>query len=167
MTCVWSVTLNVRGELRTVSDTSSGPAPMGTDASQPLVLGRWSQITGIIQYHGTIIVEGSYEADIRCGTLIASETAELEGVVLADRVEISGCVRGEIYAKEIVLRSTAQVEAELVFASLVLDEGAHFEGRSRQHPHPTKAGPRFPAMRSEQPQTQGREARREFRVAAE
>ena len=61
-----------------------------------------------------IIVEGCYEADIRCGTLIAGPTAELDGVIVADRVEISGCVRGEIFAKEIVLRSTAKVEAELV-----------------------------------------------------
>lgn len=150
-----------------MSDTMSGPVPMGTDASQPLVLGRWSSITGIIQYRGTIIVEGSYEADIRCETLIANETAELDGVVVADRVEISGSVRGEIYAKEIVLKPTARVEAELVFTSLVLDEGAHFEGRSRQHPQPGKAGPRFPAMRGERSDARGREAPPEYRAAAE
>ncbi len=160
--------VKLRGELRTVSNLMPGPAPMGTDASQPLVLGPWSSITGIIQYRGTIIVEGSYEADIRCGTLIAGPTAELDGVVVADRVEIAGCVRGEIFAKEIVLRSTCKVEAELVFTSLVLDEGAHFEGRSRQSAHPAKAGPRFPPMRSER--TEGaasRLAEPSFRAAAE
>jgi cytoskeletal protein CcmA (bactofilin family) len=120
---------------------------LGVDPSLPLVLGPLSSITGVIQYRGTIIVEGAYEADIRCETLIVGATAELEGVVVANRVEIAGTARGEIYAKEIVLRPTAHVEAELIFASLALDVGAYFEGRSRQHPNPTSAGPRFPAQR--------------------
>lgn len=149
-----------------MSDMQSGPAPLGTDAAQPLVLGRFSSITGIIQYHGTIVVEGSYEADIRCSTLIAGPSAELEGVVVADRVEIAGILRGEVFAKEIVLRSTCKVEAELVFTSLVLDEGAHFEGRSRQSPHPAKTGPRFPAMRSERSEPNGRTAESRSRAAA-
>jgi cytoskeletal protein CcmA (bactofilin family) len=125
----------------------SGPLFMGVDGSKPLVLGPLSSITGIIQYGGTILVEGSYEADIRCATLIVGPTAELEGVVVADRVEIAGRARGEIYAAEIVLQPSAHVEAELIFTSLALDVGAYFEGRSRQHPNPARAGPRFPAMR--------------------
>jgi cytoskeletal protein CcmA (bactofilin family) len=138
---------------------------LGLDSSLPLVLGPLSSITGIIQYRGTIIVEGSYEADIRCETLIIAATAELEGVVVAERVEIAGRAKGEIYAKSIVLRTTADVEAELIFTSLELDSGALFEGRTRQHPSPMKAGPRFPAMRGER--SPGTPPQQAFRQAAE
>ncbi len=139
---------------------------LGVDASQPLVLGPLSSITGIIQYRGTIIVEGAYEADIRCETLIVAATAELQGVVVADRVEIAGKASGEIYGKVIVLRPTAHVEAELIFAALTLDAGAYFEGRSRQHPNPLKAGPRFPTMRDGETPS-GAHAAEPFRHAAE
>ncbi|MEZ5925576.1 MAG: polymer-forming cytoskeletal protein [Hyphomicrobiaceae bacterium] len=145
----------------------SGPAPLGLDASKPLVLGPLSSITGIIQYAGTIVVEGRYEADIRCERLIVSASAVLDGVVVADRVEISGRAVGEVYAKEIVLRPTAHVEAELIFTSLVLDIGAYFEGRSRQHPHPKSSGPRFPSMRSERAVADRRPAEPVFQQAAE
>ncbi len=143
------------------------PIALGVDASQPLILGPLSAITGIIQYRGTIIVEGSYEADIRCETLIVGATAQLNGVVVAERVEIAGRARGEVYAKEIVLRPTAHVEAELIFASLALDVGAFFEGRSRQHPNPLKAGPRFPALRDAAATPKERQTSGVFRMAAE
>jgi cytoskeletal protein CcmA (bactofilin family) len=145
----------------------SGPIVLGVDGSQPLVLGPLSSITGIIQYHGTIVVEGSYEADIRCATLIIGPTAELEGVVVADRVEIAGKARGEIYAGEIMLQPSAHVEAELIFTSLALDVGAYFEGRSRQHPSPTMLGPRFPAMRGERAAPAVHPPQTAFRQAAE
>lgn len=143
----------------------SASLALGVDLSQPLVLGHLSSITGIIQYRGTIVVEGAYEADIRCETLIIAATAELEGVIVAERVEIAGRAKGEIYAKVIVLRSTAEVEAELIFTTLELDSGALFEGRTRQHPSPMKAGPRFPAMRGEG--VTGAPPHQDFRQAAE
>lgn len=146
---------------------TSEPIAIGVDAGQPLVLGPLSSITGIIQYRGTIVVEGSYEADIRCETLIVGQTAELNGVVVAERVEIAGRARGEIYAIEIVLRPTAHVEAELIFSSLALDVGAYFEGRSRQHPHPLKSGPRFPALRDAAATPSERKSSGVFRMAAE
>ena len=131
------------------------------------MLGPLSSITGIIQYRGTIVVEGSYEADIRCETLVVGQTAELNGVVVAERVEIAGRARGEIYAIEIVLRPTAHVEAELIFSSLSLDVGAYFEGRSRQHPSPIKSGPRFPTLRDAAAAPSERKSSGVFRMAAE
>ena len=106
-------------------------------------------------------------AGLEPGKTVRVRVLAAEKGKVADRVEIAGTVRGEIFAKEIVLRSTSKVEAELVFTSLVLDEGAHFEGRSRQNPHPAKAGPRFPAMRSERAEAKGRAADPGFRAAAE
>jgi cytoskeletal protein CcmA (bactofilin family) len=145
----------------------AAPITLGVDAAQPLVLGPLSSITGIIQYRGLIIVEGSYEADIRCETLIVGQTAVLAGVVVAERVEIAGRAQGEIYAKEIVLRPSCHVEAELIFSTLALDVGAFFEGRSRQHPNPAKIGPRFPALRDAAAAPHEAKASAVFRMAAE
>lgn len=101
-------------------------------------------MTGILQVQGSLRIDGSCDADVRCGFLLVSATALVDGVLVAERIEIDGRVAGQVYANEVVLRRGCHVEAELYFRTLSLEVGAFFEGRSRQHELPLSLGPHFP-----------------------
>lgn len=114
-------------------------------ASAPtLVLGPRIALTGILQVQGLLRIEGRFSADVQCGSLLIAPAAVVDGVLVADRVEVEGVASGQIFANEIVLKRGCRVEAELYFRMLELEAGALFEGRSRRHDNPLALGPHFP-----------------------
>jgi len=54
------------------------------------------------------------------------------GLVNAERVQINGAVFGTIKGIEVTLSSSAVVEGDIYHQTFVLEQGAHFEGRSRR-----------------------------------
>ncbi len=111
--------------------------------SQPFIIGPHISLTGILQVDGDVWLEGEIQADIHCRKLLIAPQAHVNGVVVADRIEVFGFVEGEIYCNTVVVKDNARVEAELYYRSLELEPGGYFEGRSRRHAEPTKLGPSF------------------------
>ena len=57
----------------------------------------------------------------------------IDGLAVAEVVEIDGSIIGEVFADRMKLRNNCNVEADIHRCNLVLEDGAFFEGRSRRH----------------------------------
>lgn len=107
------------------------------------VIGPSISFSGILKVDGVVRLESRVEADIKCRTLLIAPHSAIDGVIVADRVEIYGFVRGEVFCNHVIVKDNSRVEAELNYRSLVLEAGGLFEGRSRRHPDPMSFSPPF------------------------
>ncbi len=96
------------------------------------VIAQGLRIEGKVIAEGLVKVHGTIEGDLHCTSLIISETAQINGTVIADKIVINGSVTGPIRSQDVVLKSQADVTGDIYHNSLVIEKGAHFEGRSKQ-----------------------------------
>lgn len=122
------------------AEDTSNPAPPGRGA---LILDHRLSISGIVKFAGDLQIAGNFNADVNCERLFITETASIDGVLMAGMVEIYGKVTGEVYANLIIIRPTAHVDAEIYYRALELDPGSYFEGRSRRVANPLQLGPSY------------------------
>lgn len=108
---------------------SPAPSTRPADADKPSVLGPDLRIRGGIEGRGEIQLQGRAWGDVRVERLIVTETAELEGSVVAITVEVRGRVVGGIEASNVRLLPSARVEGDITYEQLQIDIGAQFEGR--------------------------------------
>ena len=87
-------------------------------------------ITGDLQSNGELHVKGRVRGNIHCQSIIVEAEGAIEGGILADHVLIHGRTKGFIRATHIELGPTAVVESDLYHATLIVRDGAMFEGLS-------------------------------------
>lgn len=90
-----------------------------------------SHMTGELQFEDTFRIDGKLTGSIVSdGELIVGERGDVDGEINVRRVFVSGTVRGSLKASERVeITAAGKVMADVVTPSLMLDEGAFFEGR--------------------------------------
>lgn len=93
-------------------------------------------VRGTLNSIGEIQIDGRLEGDATCSRLVIGEDASVNGKITADTVEIRGRVQGEIRAREIRLGAQCHVEGDLVYETLVIEDGAFFEGACRRAGNP-------------------------------
>lgn len=93
-------------------------------------LDKGSRIEGDLHFDNSFRIDGKLQGKaISDGTLIVGEQGEVDGEVLVGTVLVSGVVRGTVrVARRVQLAPTAKVYADLHTPSLVIEEGATFEG---------------------------------------
>ena len=118
---------------------------MATDASQPLTEGAHSKsstisselsITGNVTSTGGIHLDGQVQGEILCASLVLGENSELKGSAVAGEVLISGRLTGSVRARQVRLEAGSHVEGDLLYQSLVIEQGAFFDGTSRHSDDP-------------------------------
>ncbi len=80
-------------------------------------------------------IDGQFSGNVNSedGTLIVSAGAKLTKATINVAVaKINGTVEGDIHVKELVLGRTASVTGHLYAHSLIVEEGALFNGSCRQ-----------------------------------
>ena len=121
---------------------NEGPSGMSTSSSAPAsssggfggltaFIDQGSEFEGKLSFKDTVRIDGSFRGEISSeNTLIVGEPGEIEATIRSTVVVISGSVVGNIEAtKQIVLHKTARVEGDLQTPSIVMEEGAFFNGR--------------------------------------
>lgn len=96
-------------------------------------------ITGNLHSERDVQVDGKLHGDIHCSQLVVSRDATIDGNIVADEVVVRGKVKGVIRAKQVMLLDTAQVESDIFHKSLVVEQGACFDGQSRRMDEAAKA----------------------------
>ncbi|MCL2080714.1 MAG: polymer-forming cytoskeletal protein [Oscillospiraceae bacterium] len=81
----------------------------------------------------TVIIRGTYLGDINLdGLLVIDETGSVIGNIRANKIEISGKVKGIVCCDATIhLTSTAYVEGGIATQTLKTDEGARINGQCR------------------------------------
>jgi cytoskeletal protein CcmA (bactofilin family) len=108
----------------------SGSAPTRSVVDACLV------ITGNLQSDRDVQVDGEINGDVHCSHLTVSKGGTISGSIVADEVVIRGKVNGTIRALQVVLQDTAHVESDIFHNSLIIEQGAVFDGQSQRQTDP-------------------------------
>jgi cytoskeletal protein CcmA (bactofilin family) len=94
-------------------------------------LGKGTRITGKVTFEGTARIEGQVDGEINGqDTLTIGESAIVKAKIVGTSVIVHGQVTGDITARtRLELRAPSKVVGNLNTPSLVIQEGAVFEGQ--------------------------------------
>ena len=123
-------TIPVKRDPQPSADPPRALLRMSGGAPSRSVIDACLVINGNLQSERDVQVDGELNGDIRCSQLIVSRDATINGNIVADEVVVRGKVKGIIRADQVMLQDTAQVESEIFHKSLVIEQGAIFDGQS-------------------------------------
>lgn len=100
------------------------------DTEKTTILKEDTSFEGKLSFEGAVIINGKFTGEIfSSGDLIIGKTGNVEGKIGIGSVVIHGEVSGDISARQkIVINSPASVQGDIVAPSLIIEEGAVFEG---------------------------------------
>lgn len=127
-----------------VSQAKSALTPVQTPGVEPMncFIGPDAHFSGEMVFHGVMQLDGHFSGLIASptGTLMVSPGSEINASIEVAAAEIRGVVKGDISAREqVVLKPSAVVTADIETPSLVVEDGAVFEGRCRMTGGPSAA----------------------------
>lgn len=103
-----------------------------------------SRMEGDLHFDTTFRIDGKLTGKVVSdGDLVVGDGGELEGEIRVGQIFISGTVRGEIHAeRRVQIAADGKAFADLHTPSLIIEDGAHFEGRCsmKRDDHPRAEG---------------------------
>lgn len=90
------------------------------------------KIAGDVTAEGEVQLDGDIKGSIQCATLVIGRNSEILGDAIAEEVVVRGRVQGSVYSKRVFLQSTAVVEGDIHHRTIIVEEGARFEGTCRR-----------------------------------
>ena len=109
--------------------------PSGPESNEKSVIGNDLKIIGQglkIIGRGVLQVDGEIEGDVQAAEVIVGEKGQVTGMVAGRQVVVRGKVSGVICGRTIALQASANVDGDLHHMSLLIEQGAMFDGRSRR-----------------------------------
>jgi cytoskeletal protein CcmA (bactofilin family) len=121
---------------------SSAVDGMTGSGSRQSFIDRDSHFSGTHATPNDLRVEGRFDGTIECtGTLIVAESADVNAQVTAGSVSVAGHLQGDIGCRgRFEILPTGRVEARVQAATIVVQEGARYEGEMRMGSTPAAAG---------------------------
>jgi len=118
----------------TTSTTSSGSGSSSSSSSSgglTAFIDQGSEFEGKLSFRDTVRIDGKFCGEITSeNTLIVGESGEIEANIYSKTVSISGTVSGNVVAEnKVVLHKTASVNGNIEAPSLMIEEGARFNGQ--------------------------------------
>jgi cytoskeletal protein CcmA (bactofilin family) len=116
----------------TMTPESAASSVAHTDASgerRRSVLHEGITIRGEWTSDGIIDFGGIFEGDLSVDTLILGRTGRINGTVSARTVTVEGHFEGSINAQNVMIKSSAQVVADILTQNITIDAGAEIEGK--------------------------------------
>ena len=97
------------------------------------LIDRGCSFEGKLTFDGTVQVNGDFKGEVLSdGTLIVGPEAKLAAQIQIDTLIVEGCIEGTIEAKQRVeLRRGANFTGDIITPSLMVEDGAIFQGRSQ------------------------------------
>ena len=93
------------------------------------------KFSGEVTFKTSLRIDGNFSGKVNSpnGTLVISTGANLsEAVINVAVAKINGAVEGEVNATEVVLGRTAKLTGDVSAQSLIIEDGALFNGRCRK-----------------------------------
>jgi cytoskeletal protein CcmA (bactofilin family) len=93
------------------------------------------KFSGEVTFKTSLRIDGNFSGKVNSpnGTLVISTGANLsEAVINVAVAKINGAVEGEVNAGEVVLGRTAKLTGDVSAQSLIIEDGALFNGRCRK-----------------------------------
>jgi cytoskeletal protein CcmA (bactofilin family) len=96
------------------------------------VISATLSVIGSLEGATDLQVDGKVEGDISGQAVRIGSGAVVKGTVTGEIVELAGTIEGKIDARSAVLAKTANMSGDIIHESLQIDQGALFNGNSRQ-----------------------------------
>jgi cytoskeletal protein CcmA (bactofilin family) len=109
-------------------------APAATAVAGISVIGTDLTILGdgiTIISQSTLQIDGHIRGNVHGRVVLINKGGSVTGEIWAERIELSGAVRGPIVAVNIALHDSARVEGDIMHQKISISEGAEFDGRAR------------------------------------
>ena len=114
------------GAQRSISAPSSGEkSVIGNDLR---IIGQGLRIIS----RGMLQVDGEIEGDVQAAEVVVGEKGKVTGMVAGRQVVVRGTVSGVVCGQNVALQASSQVEGDVHHMSFAIEQGAHFDGRSRR-----------------------------------
>lgn len=107
------------------ASSSNEKSVIGNDLK---IIGQGLKIIG----RGVLQVDGEIEGDVQAAEVIVGEKGQVTGMVAGQQVVVRGRVSGTICGKTVALQATSNVDGDIHHMSLLIEQGAMFDGRSRR-----------------------------------
>ena len=114
------------------------------------VIGSDVTIKGDVSATVDLHIDGTVEGDIKCASLVQGQSSSIQGAVMAESARMSGKVVGSIAAKELVILKTAEIEGDVHYDALTIEQGAQVDGRFAPNSH-RQSSPMAAPAKKEQP----------------
>ena len=109
--------------------------PSGAESNEKSVIGNDLKIIGQglkIIGRGVLQVDGEIEGDVQASEVIVGEKGQVTGMVAGRQVVVRGKVSGIVCGKTVALQASSNVNGDIHHMSLLIEQGAMFDGRSRR-----------------------------------
>ncbi|MCI5071750.1 polymer-forming cytoskeletal protein [bacterium] len=95
------------------------------------ILDQGSEFEGKLSFEGVVRIDGLFKGEVFAPAhLVVGPTGKVVASINVDVVTISGQVEGDIVAKtRVELQSTAHVKGNIFASSVVVEDGAIFDGK--------------------------------------
>ncbi|HHT48118.1 MAG TPA: polymer-forming cytoskeletal protein [Firmicutes bacterium] len=99
------------------------------------IIGKATTFLGTISSAENIQIDGKQEGEITTkGGVVISETGNVQGKIQAESLLLAGSFEGEtIVNGKLEILATGKLRGQAEMAILIVEEGAQFEGESRQN----------------------------------
>src|SRR5205807_8623331 len=100
--------------------------------SEVTVVGLGARLEGTVTLAGSLRVDGRIHGQIKAdGDVTLSQESQVEGDISGRNVTVAGALTGNVVAENRAeLAPSARVQGDITSKTLVIVEGAHFQGRS-------------------------------------
>jgi cytoskeletal protein CcmA (bactofilin family) len=97
-------------------------------------ISRVTRLSGNIEFRGLAKIEGEAEGDITGDEIEIAPSAVVTARITANSLKVGGQLEGDIVAhKRIELLPTARLRCTITTPTLVISEGAQFDGDCKMH----------------------------------
>lgn len=110
------------------ADPMNAPPRPGISNTGKSVLGSDLKIVGEITSSGSIEILGEVDGNLTARNVAIGGEGRVKGTIQAETVEVKGALDGRVATGGFTLRATAQVEADVMYTTLVIESGAQIEG---------------------------------------
>lgn len=116
------------------SSLGEAPAPQTVQANEAFsLIDRHTSVEGTLATRRDLRIEGEMRGTLRCqGLLYVAEGADIDATVEAASIAVAGQLRGAVTCHgKLHIMPTGRVLATVITDSLVINEGAIYEGQLR------------------------------------
>jgi cytoskeletal protein CcmA (bactofilin family) len=93
------------------------------------IIGLGITITGDVEATDDLDLQGKVKGDVRCGTLLLGEGAEIRGNVLAQRVRASGLIEGSVETGDLAVEASARLTGDVTYSRIRVANGGIVDGK--------------------------------------
>ena len=97
-------------------------------SSKPSIISEDVVLTGNIKTHGALHIEGTVSGDLEVASLTIGPTGVFEGNVNCKSLNIRGRFQGTSVCRELMVATSAQIDAKITYQELTLQRGAGLRG---------------------------------------